>query len=311
MTETRERKLHTVTGATGYTGRHITKLLLEQGDRVQSLTGHPERGNPFEGQVKLLPFDFDNPGELRKTLERTDTLFNTYWVRVNHRGRTHEQCVRQTKAMFNAAKEAGVRRIVHVSITNPDPGSGLPYFRGKAQVEEALRELEGVSHAILRPTLLFSQEDVLLNNIAWTMRKFPLVLMPGRGQYALQPIFVEDLARLAVAAAEDEDNTENDAVGPEIYSYQYLLRTVRGRTGAKCLILPAPRWLAYAAGRMLGALTGDIVITRDEIKGLSRELLVSRAGTPPLGHTKLSEWLDRHGQELGRSYASETERHYR
>ena len=256
-------------------------------------------------------FNFEHPDELGRTLEGTDTLFNTYWIRVNHRGRTHDQCVGQSKVMFNAAKEAGVRRIVHISITNPDSNSDLPYFRGKGQVEDALRELEGVSHAILRPTVLHSTEDVLLNNIAWTMRKFPVVLMPGWGGYALQPVFVEDLARLAVEAAEGCDNTETDVAGPEIYSYYYLLRTVRGKTGTKCLILPAPKWLAYAAGRMLGALTGDILITKDEIRGLSRELLVSRSRTPPLGTTKLSEWLDQHGPELGRTYASEVKRHYR
>lgn len=143
---------HTVTGTTGYTGRYIAKFLLEQGHEVQSLTGHPERENPFGDRVKLLPFNFDNPDALRESLDGTDTLSNTYWIRVDHRGRTHQQCVEQTKVMFNAARDAGVRRIVHVSITNPDPESDLPYFRGKGQLEEYLRGIDGISHAILRPT---------------------------------------------------------------------------------------------------------------------------------------------------------------
>ena len=171
---------HTVTGATGYTGRYITRLLLEQGHTVQSITGHPERHNPFGNLVPLHPFNFDQPDRLAETLAGTDTLFNTYWIRVNYGGRTQEQCVEHTRVMFEAAKAAGVRRIVHISITNPDPKSDLPYFRGKGQLEDKLRDL-GVSYAILRPTVLYSTEDILINNIAWTLRRFPLVLLPGNG----------------------------------------------------------------------------------------------------------------------------------
>ena len=306
-----QTRTHTVTGATGYTGRYITKLLLEQGHRVQSITGHPGRANPFEDQVKLFPFNFDQPDRLRETLQGTDTLFNTYWIRVNHGGRTHEQCVEQTRVMFEAARDAGVRRIVHISITNPNPKSDLPYFRGKGQLEDTLRELDSVSHAILRPTVLYSLEDVLLNNIAWTLRKFPIVPLPGTGEYGIQPVFVEDLARMAVEASRTDENVEMDAVGPEIFTYAEMVRMVRKRTGARCLITPAPKWLTFLAGRALGLMTGDIVLTRDEIKGLSRGLLVSRTDEPAPAPTRLSEWLVENGGELGKRYASEVKRHYR
>ena len=301
--------VHTVTGATGYTGRYITRLLLEQGHQVQSITGHPKRANPFGDRVPLHPFNFDRPDLLERTLAGTDTLFNTYWIRVNYRGRTHQQCVEQTGVMFDAARAAGVRRIVHISITNPDPASTLPYFRGKGQVEDALRA-SGISHAILRPTVLYSAEDILLNNIAWTLRKFPLVLLPGRGDYGIQPVFVEDLAELAVAAAQNDENTEVDAVGPEVFTYAEMVRMVREHIKATCLVLPAPKPLTYAAGKFLGLFLNDIVLTNDEIKGLSAGLLVSRSDATPPAPTRLSEWLVDNGAELGRSYASEIARHY-
>ena len=301
--------VHTVTGATGYTGRYITRLLLEQGHQVQSITGHPERHNPFGDRVPLHPFNFDRPDLLERTLAGTDTLFNTYWIRVNYRDRTHQQCVEQTRVMFDAARAAGVRRIVHVSITNPDPASTLPYFRGKGRVEDALRA-SGISHAILRPTVLYSAEDILLNNIAWTLRKFPLVLLPGRGDYGIQPVFVEDLAELAVAAAQEDENTEVDAVGPEVFTYAEMVRMVREHVRATCLVLPAPKPLTYAAGKFLGLFLNDIVLTNDEIKGLSAGLLVSKSDATPPAPTKLSEWLVDNGAELGRGYASEIARHY-
>ena len=303
-------RTHTVTGATGYTGNYITKLLIQQGHDVQSITGHPERHNPFGDQVPLHPFNFDRPDLLAESLAGTDTLFNTYWIRVNYRGRTHENCVEQTKVMFKAAKEAGVRRIVHISITNPDPDSDLPYFRGKGQLEEALRNLEGVSHAILRPTVLYSAQDILLNNIAWTLRKFPIVLLPGRGDYGIQPVYVEDLAQLAVQAADTDDNTELDAVGPESFTYAEMVRLVRDKIGARCWVAPSPKPLTYLAGRVLGHFLHDIVLTKDEIKGLSRGLLVSHSTEPAPAPTRLPQWLDENGAYLGNRYANEVARHY-
>ena len=300
---------HTVTGATGYTGRYITKLLLDQGHRVQSITGHPQRHNPFGDQVPVHPFNFDNPDLLAETLNGTDTLFNTYWIRVNYGGRTHEQCVQHTRVMFDAAKAAGVRRIVHVSITNPDANSDLPYFRGKGQLEDTLRNL-GVSYAILRPTVLYSVEDILLNNIAWTVRKFPIVPLPGSGKYGIQPVFVEDLAKLAVDAAASDDNVEINAVGPEVFTYAEMVKLVRNKTEARCWVTPAPKALTYLAGRALGWMLKDIVLTKDEIKGLSRGLLVSHSDDPAPAPTKLTEWLDQNAPQLGAKYANEVSRHY-
>ena len=300
---------HTVTGATGYTGRYIARVLLEEGHRVQSITGHPHRDSPFGDRVPLHPFNFDRPNLLAETLVGTDTLFNTYWIPVNYRGRTHEQCVEQTEVMFDAARNAGVRRIVHISITNPDPHSDLPYFRGKAELEDALRSL-GVSYAILRPTVLYSTEDILMNNIAWTLRKFPLILLPGRGDYGIQPIFVEDLARLAVDVAQSNEDIEMDAVGPDVFTYAEMIRLVRDKTGSRCWVVPSPKILTYLVGRVLGHFLNDIVLTRDEIEGLSRGLLVSRSDRPAPAPTRLAHWLDENAHHLGNSYANEVARHY-
>ena len=305
-----QSRTHTVTGATGYTGRYITDLLLRRGDRVQSITGHLSRHNPFGDRVKVHPFNFDRPDLLERTLAGTDTLFNTYWIRFNRGDRTFERCVEETRTLFKAAKAAGVRRIVHISIINPDPHSPLPYFRGKGQVEDALRA-SGVSYAILRPTVLYSAEDVLLNNIAWALRRFPVFLLPGTGRYNIQPVFVEDLAELAIAAVEEDRDTELDAVGPEVFTYAEMVKLIRDKVKTRCLALPAPGLLTYAIGRVMGMFLKDIILTRDEIRGLSAGLLVSKSDAPPPARTRLSEWLDRNGAELGRRYASELQRHYR
>ncbi len=301
---------HVVTGATGYTGRYITKRLLDGGAEVRSLTGHPNRPNPFGDRVKMFPYDFDDTDALARSMEGADTLFNTYWIRVDYKETTHERVVEQSRALFAAAEKAGVRRVAHISITNPDEDSPLPYFRGKALVERDLRE-RSLSRAILRPTLIFGREDILLNNIAWMLKKFPIFPIPGSGEYKTQPVYVGDVAELAVRMGAERDDVEMDAVGPEVFSYIELVRLIMDKTGASCRLARVSPSMATLGAKFMGLLLRDIVLTRDEIDGLSSNLLVSKSGSPPPCPTRLSDWLDENGARLGASYQSELARHYR
>jgi NADH dehydrogenase len=210
-------EVHAVTGAFGYSGRYIAQRLLDAGHRVTTLTNSEPRPDLLAGRVRAFPLTFGDPAQLTKSLQGVAVLYNTYWVRFNHRLFTHDEAVRNTRALFTAARNAGVRRIVHVSITNPSLDSALPYFRGKAELESALQE-SGISYAILRPTVLFGKEDILINNIAWLLRRFPVFALFGDGQYSLQPIYVDDLARLAVTQGAGDQNVTLDAVGPETFT---------------------------------------------------------------------------------------------
>lgn len=294
-----------VTGAFGYSGRYITQRLLDRGDEVITLTNSPNRQNPFGEQVRAFPFHFDQPERLRESLMGIDVLINTYWVRFDHSLFSHEAAVDNTKVLFQAARAAGVRRIVHVSITNPDACSPLPYFSGKAELETALKNL-GVPYCILRPTVLFGKEDVLINNIAWGLRRFPVFGVFGRGDYRLQPIYVDDLAALAVEAALHNRNETIDAIGSATFTYRELVQVVRRALGVRRLILGMPRTPAYWACRLLGQFVGDVVITREEIQGLMEERLFVDA--PPRGTVKLTDWIKRHHATLGKQYTSEMAR---
>ena len=294
-----------VTGAFGYSGRYIAKRLLDAGHDVITLTNSVGRENPFGSKVRAFPFHFDEPGRLRASLQGVEVLINTYWVRFDHARFTHDEAVRNTKILFQAAKEAGVRRIVHVSITNPDIHSNLPYFRGKAELESALQAL-GVSYCILRPTVLFGKEDVLINNIAWALRRLPVFGVFGAGDYKLQPIFVDDLAAAAVEKASGTANEAVNAIGPETFSYRELVETIQRTLGLKRLILGLPPELGYWSCRLLGWLLRDVVITRQEIRGLMENRLC--VATAPLGTTRLTDWLEHHRETLGRRYTSELAR---
>lgn len=291
-----------VTGAFGYSGRYVTRRLLNAGHDVITLTNSPNRPHPFGDRVAAFPFHFDHPELLRDSLRGVNALINTYWVRFDHRLFRHDAAVANTKVLFHAAREAGVRRIVHVSITNPDPTSDLPYFRGKAVLEAELKSL-GVSWCILRPTVLFGLEDVLINNIAWALRRLPVFGVFGAGDYRLQPIYVDDLAAAAAHRAEDERCDTVEAIGPETFTYRELVTVIRDALGLRRWIVGVPPGLGYWTCRALGWLVRDVVITREEIRGLMEGRLFVEA--PPLGATKLSEWVGRHRDQLGRAYSNE------
>ena len=298
-------EIHAVTGAFGYSGKYIATRLLAEGYRVITLTNSPQRQNPFGDAVQPFPFSFDRPAQLVETLRGVTVLYNTYWVRFNYGSFTFAGAVRNTETLFAAAKEAGVERIVHVSITNPSEESPLGYFSGKARVEKILKA-SGLSHAILRPAVLFGKEDILVNNIAWALRTLPVFGVFGDGSYRLQPIYVDDLARLAVEQGKARENVVLNAIGPETFTYRGLVETIGAIIGKRRPIVSVPPFAGYLAGWLLGKLKNDVFITRDEIKGLMAGLLY--VGAPPTGTVKLTEWAREHADSLGRQYASELER---
>lgn len=297
--------IHAVTGAYGYSGKYIAQRLLDKGYEVRTLTNSVQRHNPFGDKVPAFPFHFDQPAQLVEALRGVKVLYNTYWVRFNHKSFHHAEAVQNTLTLFQAAKEAGVERVVHVSITNPSADSPLEYFNGKAKLEKALMA-SGMSYAILRPTVLFGKEDILINNIAWMLRKFPVFGVFGSGQYHVQPIYVDDLAQLAVEQGERTENVVLNAIGPETFTYRELVQRIGEITGHQRPILSISPTLGYAVSSVVGKLVDDVVVTREEIEGLMADLLYVQ--TPPTGQTSLTQWAKEHAATLGRSYTSELAR---
>lgn len=303
------REFDVVTGAFSYTGKYITRRLLAMGRGVRTLTGHPGRAPGGNGHnIEVAPLQFECKALLAKSLLGAATLYSTYWVRFGYGQVSYELAVENSRTLVAAAREVGVRRIVHLSITHPSPDSSLGYFRGKAAVEQAI-VTSGLSHAILRPTVIFGVEDILINNIAWLLRRFPLFAIPGSGEYRLQPVYVVDVAEMAVAAGQQSGNVVTDAVGPETYTFDALVRLIAERVGSHARIVRLPPSLALAMLRLVGRAVRDVVLTKEEVEGLMAGLLVS--DREPAGRTRLSEWISRHAHLLGRHYASELSRHFR
>jgi NADH dehydrogenase len=297
-----------ITGAYGFTGKYIARRLLAKGQRVVTLTGNPGRPNEFGSRVEARLLCFGDPGELESSLRGATVLYNSYWVRFDYGEQTFARAVENTRVLIGAAERAGVRRMVHISITNPAADSPLPYFRGKARIEEMIRKSR-LEYAILRPAVIFGPEDILINNVAFFLRKFPAFAVPGNGEYELQPIFVDDMAGLAVDAATAPESFVADAVGPERFRFNDLVSAVAKSVGSRARIVHAPVPLVLAALRVFGLFLGDVVLTRDEVAGLLANLLVS--ADPPLGTTRLTDWLRDNAGVVGARYSSEVKRHYK
>ncbi len=296
-----------VTGAFSYSGKYIARRLLNRGAELVTLTGHPNRPDPFAGRIRPLPLDFTNEAELVRSLRGNDVLVNTYWIRFDRGSNTQPHAVENTRKLIQAAAQAGVKRVVHISITNPSADSPLPYFWGKAANEKAVME-SGMSYAILRPTVLVGPEDILINNIAWLLRQLPVFGLPGDGSYQLQPVYVDDLAQLAADAVYADGNSVRDAVGPDIFTFREMVELIGEKIGARRPLVPMPPGLALLAAQTLSLFVGDVMLTPEEVKGLMANLLVSKE--PPLCKTRLADWLEQNKEQVGKRYASELQRHF-
>jgi uncharacterized protein YbjT (DUF2867 family) len=296
-----------VTGAFSYSGAAIARELQAKGHEVRTLTGHPDRA-PAGTDIDVRPLAFADPAALTRDLAGAHTLYCTYWVRFPHGDVTHQAAVENSRVLFDAAVRAGVERIVHVSITHADPASPYPYFRGKGEVEQLLKA-SGVPYAIARPAILFGGNGVLLNNIAWLLRKVPVFAIGGRGDYRIRPIHVDDLARLCVDLGGRADSVTLDAVGPESVTFKEMVTAIKAATGSHAIIVPAPGWLIPPLSAVLGTALRDVLLNAEEYQAMAAGRADSAA--PATGPTVLTEWIAEHGDELGRTYANELTRHYR
>ena len=298
--------LDVVTGAFSYSGASVARALLRAGRQVRTLTGHPGRA-PEATAIDVRSLDFDDHPGLVASLSGATTLYNTYWVRFGRRTVDHDLAVANSKALFRAARRAGVQRIVHVSITHPNSSSPLSYFRGKALVERALAESE-VPYAIVRPAILFGGDGVLLNNIAWLLRRLPVFAIGGRGDYRIRGIHVDDLAHLCLTKARETHDSVTDAVGPERPTFTELVREIRSAVGSHARVIHVPGATVPLCARILGLALHDVLLTVDEYRAMAAGL--ADTDGPATGPTALSSWLAEHGQTLGLRYANELARHF-
>jgi NADH dehydrogenase len=293
-----------ITGAFSYTGSAVAQELLRRGWQVHTLTNRTRP--PGCEQISAAPLRFDHE-HLRQELVGVDLFINTYWIRIPRGGQTFDTAVDNSKLLLGAAKDAGVDRTVHVSVSNAEQGTNLGYYAGKDRVESYIRaELD--NYAIVRPTLVVGPNDVLSNNIAWFLRRFPFFPVPDGGGCRLQPITLADTARIIVDAGEGTGNQQIDAAGPNIMSFRDYLVLLQKACGVRRWMPSVPGWLCLLMLKPIELLLRDIVLTKEELLGLEQELLLSKQA--PLGTASVEQWLTENGSIMGPAYVNDLRRHF-
>jgi uncharacterized protein YbjT (DUF2867 family) len=297
-----------VTGAFSYTGRYIAQRLLAQGRHVRTLTNHPQRPGAEDMKIDVAPLQFADRTALVESLRGADVLYITYWVRFRHGRIGFGDAIANTRTLVGAAAKAGVRKIVQISVSNPSVDSHLDYYAGKARTEEIVQG-SGLKWAIVRPTLVFGTGDILINNIAWLLRRMPVFVIPGLGGYRVQPVAVEDVAEIATWAAEQNHNLTVDAAGPDTLTYTELVERIAIAVGRRPKFVYFSPRLTLWTGDLVATYVHDVLLTRQELLGLMEELLIS--AEKPRGTRRIDNWLLSSAESIGRTYASELDRHWR
>ncbi len=293
-----------ITGAFSFTGAAVAAEMLRRGWKVHTLTNRTQPSG--ETQITSSPLKFD-PAYLKEQLQGADVFINTYWVRIPWKGVTFQTGIDNSKILVQAAANAKVPRLVHVSVSRAEKGMNLGYYRGKHEVEKFVSN-SGLSYGIVCPTLALGPNDVLTNNIAWFLRRFPFFPVPQGGNYRLQPVTLADMGRIIADAAESKENLKVDAAGPDILTYREFLGLLAQACGVNPLFISTPNWFSLAGIKSVEPFVGDVILTREELLGLQQELLIS--DKPPLGHESAVEWIKQNGDRLGRIYANDVKRHF-
>jgi uncharacterized protein YbjT (DUF2867 family) len=278
-----------VTGAFGNVGAAIAARLLAGDRTVRTLTSHPPDGPTT---IDVQPFAWGDPAALAASFEGVETFYNTYWMRTG----PYDVAVERCRQLTAAAEAAGVARIVHLSVVKPSLVSPYPYFRGKAEVE-AFLAAGPVPAAVIRPALIFGGEAALLHDLARLLRRLPVFGLAAGGGYRVRPVHVDDVAELCLAAGSTLDRTVTDAVGPERPTFRELVSEVRDAVGSRARLVSLPASVVLGAGRLLGRLQGQELLTGDELRSTIDGL--ADTDGPATGSRSLSAWLRAHADELG------------
>jgi len=257
-----------VTGATGFVGRALLPRLAEAGLELRCLV-RPSRRSPRLPRgipVQVSIASLADARGLRAALVGVDTLIHLAGAEWHgRRGDVFAVDAAGTRALVEAAREAGVGRIVYLSHLGADRASAYPVLKAKGIAEEFIRQ-SGLTYTIVRSTLLYGAEDVFLNVVAALVKLGPgLFLMPGDGRISLQPLWVEDLVTCLEWSLSDLTSLNQTIAlgGPEFITFGQMVQTVMEVLGVRRLVVPVrPPFLRAGAWLMEQILPRSPLTTR-------------------------------------------------
>lgn len=256
-------------GGNGFIGGHIAELCAQENAEIICVSRRPDCAKrPLPAAARAEQGDASDAARVRALCEGADTVINAIGVLYENKRLSFMQAHAEIPALLaRAAKEAGVRRFVHISALGADNASPSAYARSKAEGETRVRGAfpEAV---ILRPSVVFGPEDNFFNQFAAMAKYSPALPLIGGGSTLFQPVYVKDIAQCAVRAGE---GAAVSCGGPDVMSFKEILQTVCRITGRKRALIPLPFSLAKPAGALARLLLPKPPLTDDQVILLQRD----------------------------------------
>jgi NADH dehydrogenase len=284
-----------VSGGTGFVGSAITRELMRRGERVAVLSREAEKARAkFGDEVEARGGDVRDAKSLAAAMEGVDIVVNAVQfpgspIENRRKGYTFEEVdLKGTRHQVDAAKAAGVRRFVYISGVGADKDADKHWFRYKWEAEEYLKK-SGLEWVIIRPTWVFGPDDVSLNRFLGFAKLLPFVPMFGSGKQDMQPVFIDDVARVAADAAlkPEAANTLFELGGPEVMSMNDVVKTALDVKEKKRLLLHQPA----VVGKLIGTLTSILPsppLSADAIDFITEPAVADNAKVIEVLHPQLT-----------------------
>ncbi len=271
--ETSPRRM-AVLGSSGFIGTHLTLFLLQMGYRLNLLhhRADPDYVSP-RGQIESFQGSINDKDAMKRCFEGCSGVYHLVGIIAETRTSTFQRTVAEgTRALVDAAKEAGVKKIFYLSALGTSEDAETEYFRTKHEAERAVIE-SGLDYTIFRPSVVYGVRDKSLNMIASMVRHSPIIPVIGDGKYRMQPVYVEELAAIMAHASRLDvtDGKIYEVGGPEQLTYMEILDIIKRVLGRKRLTVHIPVSWVNAAAAVMEKIFKPAPVTRDQIRMLRKE----------------------------------------
>lgn len=261
-----------VTGGSGFVGGHVVHELRGRGLAVRCLVRDPRKGAKLAAWgCELSQGDMTDPASLRRAVDGADTVVHLAAIRQGREEQFRRIMVDGTRDLLAVAKDAGVRRFVHMSALGTSEATKdlVPYYRAKWEMEELIHAA-GIPHVIFRPSFIFGPDGGILPTFAKLARLTPVTPIVGSGRQRIQPIWADDAATYFGEGVTRDDVTGRtfELGGPDVVSWNEFWSRLKAVRGMKRPSIHVPVPLMRLNALVTERLPGNIPLTRDLLKML-------------------------------------------
>ncbi len=276
----REHKLISVLGGNGFLGKYVVNILLNKGYYVKIISRTASNSKKHftiykPGQYKLVNCDIKNFSKLKSELEGTDYIINLIGLLINKKHNTFDEVHKlAVKNIVSICKEFNVKKLIHVSAIGADKNSKSEYSRTKFLGEQAVQSFN--NHCILRPSIIYGDEDNFVNLFAKTSKISPFLPLIGGGNNLFQPIWVQDVANIIVNTLENNIKGKVLEVGgEEIFSFKEILEIILEELELNRKLITVPFGFSRRFASLLEILPNPL-LTRDQVEMLKKDNIISK-----------------------------------